>query len=80
MCAGCDKKTLEKAAEALKAEEPKSYPPPRLAMTCPGCGLKRLLPTGLNVNDTFELVPCPKCANTFKGQFVGNGVQELIDE
>ncbi len=80
MCAGCTKQQLEKAAKAMSEtkSEPIPIAPARLSINCPGCGLMRLLPTGLNVNDVFELVPCPKCANAFRGQFVGNGVQETI--
>ena len=78
MCAGCSKKTLE-YAEALKAKEaPSVVPAPRLSMQCIGCGMTRLLPTGLNPQDIFELVPCPKCNKGFRGRFVGNGVEEII--
>jgi hypothetical protein len=82
MCAGCTKAALERAKAMSDAKSeaipPVPVPAARLSMNCPGCGLTRLLPTGLNVNDIFELVPCPKCANAFRGQFVGNGVQETI--
>lgn len=47
----------------------------RLFINCPGCGLMRLLPDSLEVNTTFDLVPCPKCGSAFCGTFVGNGVE-----
>lgn len=81
MCAGCTKKTLEiaeamKKAQEAKAVAPQDYPPPRLAINCV-CGLKRLIPTGLKLDDIFDLVPCPKCGMAFKGQFKGDEVQEV---
>ena len=81
MCAGCDKKTLERASQAMKNEskiDPKPIPPPRLAMSCHGCGLMRLLPSGLKVDDIFELVPCPKCNNGFRGKLHEDKIEELI--
>lgn len=71
MSCGCkDKKT-----EAPAVVEPTPIKPDRLSINC-YCGLMRLIPTGLKVNDTFELVPCPKCGTPFKGIFVDGGVYE----
>ncbi len=80
MCAGCTKAAMERA-EKMKAESesksiPAPYPPPRLGINC-YCGLLRLIPTGLNVDDTFELCPCPRCGMSFKGKFKGDGVEEI---
>jgi predicted RNA-binding Zn-ribbon protein involved in translation (DUF1610 family) len=60
------------------ANTPEGWPDPRIAMNCPDCGLRRLLPTALKLQDIFELCPCPKCGNAFKGRFVGNGVEEIL--
>lgn len=80
MCAGCDKKTWEAGKKLIdeSINPPTDTPPVRLAMNCIGCGMKRLLPAGLKVNDTFELVPCPKCFNGFKGQLLEDRIEELL--
>lgn len=84
-CRGCDKqalkdaamrKSIEDAQAERKAKEVQVHPG-RLAITC-GCGLMRLLPSGLKEGESFTLVPCLKCGQSLQGQFVGNGVQEII--
>lgn len=71
MSCGCNDK------KAKSTETPvESVPYQRLAITC-NCGLFRMLPTGLQVGDEFELVPCPKCNVPFKGKFVGDGAEQL---
>lgn len=59
------------------AEEAPVVQPSRLAIHC-FCGLTRLIPAGLKVNDTFELVPCPKCGSGFRGKLVDQGVEEVL--
>lgn len=72
MACGClDKKTNVPTSEEIKVHNL------RLGITC-GCGLFRLLPTGLSVGDKFELVPCPKCNQGLRGQLVSDGVQEVV--
>lgn len=82
MCAGCTQKAIERAEQmkleaAAKAAEVKPVAPPREGINC-YCGLFRLIPTGLNVNDTFELVPCPRCGTSFKGVRTEDGVREAV--
>jgi hypothetical protein len=69
---GCD--CNKKPAVAVPAPTPVKYD--RLSINC-FCGISRLIPTGLKVNDTFDLVPCPKCGTPFRGVFVEGGVYEV---
>lgn len=39
------------------------------------CGLMRVLPFGLKVDDSFALVPCPKCGSGLIGKFMGDKVE-----
>lgn len=85
MCRGCKKqeekdaamrRSIEDAQAAKKLKEVE-VKPSRLGINC-HCGLFRMLPTGLNVDDTFALVPCPKCGYALRGKFVGEGVEEIL--
>ena len=50
--------------------------PYRLGINC-FCGMLRTLPTGLNINEIFTLVPCPKCGMVIKGLLIEDGVLEI---
>lgn len=81
MCKGCDKQAEKDAAMRKSIEDAQKsteVPITRLAINCPGCGLMRLLPTGLQIDEEFSLVPCLKCNIPFRGRFVGNGVSEIV--
>lgn len=47
--------------------------PDRFSVTCP-CGLDRCLPAGIQIDETFTLVPCPRCGQTMTGTFLGDQV------
>ena len=72
---GCNKAAAPLPAEQVTTPSPE---PDRWVILCAGCGLRRLIPAGLKVGETFELVPCPRCSNTLHGQFTGDGVLELL--
>lgn len=76
MACGCNDKS-KPTPKPASIPEPIEVKPSHLAITC-GCGLMRLLPTGMKEGDTFTLVPCPRCSQGLRGKFVGNGVQEVI--
>jgi len=43
------------------------------------CGLRRVLPDGLQVGDEFTLIPCPRCGNALKGRREAEGIREILD-
>jgi hypothetical protein len=49
----------------------------RLLVSCPGCGLQRALPSLIHLNDTFALLPCPKCGTGLAGTLREEGVEPL---
>lgn len=70
-CKGCAKNDIPVEPEV------ENVSPQRLAINCRGCGLMRLIPSGLQVGEVFELVICPKCGVGFKGKFVDGGVEGI---
>lgn len=82
-CRGCESQAekdaaMRKSIEIAQQTKEVEVHPGRLAISCGGCGIMRLLPSALKEDDTFELPPCPKCYQALHGKFVGNGVQEIL--
>ncbi len=75
MSCGCKDKQVQKEPEIQPIVKVPSY---RLAVYCAGCGISRLLPSGLSVGDVFELVACPKCGTGLGGKFIEGGVEEVV--
>ena len=76
---GCDCKGGNGKAKDLPIDMSGEYTPvkpSRLSIYC-NCGLQRLIPTGLEEGDSFELVPCPKCGGGFRGIFMGEQVEKV---
>lgn len=82
-CRGCESQAekdaaMRKSIEIAQQTKEVAVRPNRMMIACGGCGLMRLLPSGLKVDDEFTLVPCPKCFQALRGKFVGEGVQEIL--
>lgn len=74
----CRDKMPPDVAPAFASPETEQWVPNRFLINCKGCGLNRMLPKGIKEGDSFELVPCPKCATPFKGIFQVDQVEEVI--
>lgn len=78
-CTPCEEKKKKAAEEAALVADPQPVEVPtpiREGINC-YCGLFRLIPTGLKVDDIFDLVPCPKCGTMFRGRYMEGGVEEV---
>jgi hypothetical protein len=74
-CKGTDRPNRVNPPEVTSRRGYKT--PFRIGIIC-SCGLMRTLPTGLKVDDIFQLVPCMRCGYAMKGLLTSTGVIEVL--